>query len=293
LEGFEAVVDELDGSLDFREEVPRVFVMKVRMLERSEGRVVFILEGALRSFANALRRIIIAEVPCMAIYHVVIYENSSVMEDEILAHRLGLIPLKTDLNAYRLPEECECKSEAGCKRCRVRFSLEVRAEEPVVVCSGDLKSENSATVPVSPHIPIVKLARGQGVALEAYAKLGRGKEHARWQPVSVCAYKNLPLINVKEDKCDACGKCVKLCPKRLLKIENGKLVVSNSLLCTLCEDCERACVEGAIKVFYDKSSFVFNVESTGVLSAEELVERAAEILKKKASEFGAQVSRAL
>jgi len=103
------------------------------------------------------------------------------MYDEILAHRLGLIPVTTD-PTYNLPEECTCKSELGCEKCRASLSLEIEASDPVeVVYTSNLKPENPEVKPVSDKIPIVKLAQGQRVKLEAYARLGRGRDHAKWQ----------------------------------------------------------------------------------------------------------------
>lgn len=128
----------------------------------------------------------------MAIDDVMILENNSVMYDEILAHRLGLIPVTTD-QTYNLPEDCTCKSELGCERCRASFSLEIEASDPVeVVYSSHLRPENPDVKPVSDKIPIVKLVQGQKVKLEAYARLGRGKVHAKWQAVSACTYSHDP-----------------------------------------------------------------------------------------------------
>ncbi len=152
----------------------------------------FILRGCDEAFANALRRTVISEVPCMAIDDVFIFANTSVVHDEILAHRLGLVPLKTDLERYVLPERCDCGSELGCKRCRAVLTLDVSAEGEVrTVYSGDLVPEDPNIKPVSPRIPLVKLAPGQTVKLEAYARLGLGKVHAKWQPVSCCVYQQV------------------------------------------------------------------------------------------------------
>jgi DNA-directed RNA polymerase subunit D len=146
------------------------------------------LEGIDRSYANAVRRFCIAEVPAMAIDDVVILENSSVLYDEILAHRLGMIPIKTDLNRYNLPEDCDCGNILGCHKCRVLFVLDAKGKDKVsTVYSGDLVSEDREVRPVSESIPLVKLAQGQSVKLEAYARLGKGKEHAKWQPCTVAA----------------------------------------------------------------------------------------------------------
>ncbi len=139
-----------------------------------------------RAYANAIRRVAISQVPSMAIDDVVILENSSVMFDELVSHRLGLIPLKTNLDRYNLPEDCDCKNALGCPKCRVLLVLDAEATDRVrTVMSGDLISEDPDSKPVSDNIPIVKLAPGQKIKLEAYARLGRGSEHAKWQPTSV------------------------------------------------------------------------------------------------------------
>src|SRR5271154_932307 len=160
-------------------------IPKVKVLEESDEKVSLQIEGIDRSYANAIRRFCISEVPSMAIDDIVILENSSVLYDEILAHRLGMIPLKTDLERYVLPEKCDCGSPLGCQKCRVLLVLDATAKDkPRTVLSGDLVSEDRDIAPTSPNIPIVKLAIGQSVKLEAYARLGKGKEHAKWQPAT-------------------------------------------------------------------------------------------------------------
>jgi DNA-directed RNA polymerase subunit D len=161
---------------------------KVKVLAESDQEVLLQFDGIDRSYGNAIRRFCIAEVPSMAIDDIVILENSSVLYDEILAHRLGMVPLKTDLERYVLPEKCDCGSPLGCQKCRVLLVLDAVAyDKPRTVLSSDLVSEDREIKPVSPNIPIVKLAAGQSVKLEAYARLGRGKEHAKWQPATVAA----------------------------------------------------------------------------------------------------------
>lgn len=163
--------------------------MDIKVLSKDQDTLRFVLSGVKPAFANALRRIMVSEVPVMAIDDVMILENNSVMYDEILAHRLGLIPITTDLESYNLPEECTCKSELGCSKCRASLSLEIEASDPVeVVYTSHLKPENPEIRPVSDKIPIVKLAQGQRVKLEAFARLGKGRTHAKWQPVSAATY---------------------------------------------------------------------------------------------------------
>jgi DNA-directed RNA polymerase subunit D len=160
-------------------------IPKIKVIQETEDSISLQLEGVDRSYANALRRFCISEVPSMAIDDIVILENSSVLYDEILAHRLGMIPLKTDLERYVLPERCDCGSPLGCQKCRVLLVLDATAKDKArTVLSGDLVSEDREIRPVSATIPIVKLAVGQSVKLEAYARLGRGKEHAKWQPAT-------------------------------------------------------------------------------------------------------------
>ncbi len=161
-------------------------MVSIEVIESSDARIRVRLKNIDRAYANALRRVAISQVPVMAIDDVVILENSSVMFDELVAHRLGLIPLKTDLVRYNLPEDCDCKSALGCPKCRVLLVLDSEAtDRPKTVMSSDLVSEDPESKPVSGDIPIVKLAPGQRIKLEAYARLGKGNEHAKWQPTAV------------------------------------------------------------------------------------------------------------
>ncbi|MHC4891317.1 MAG: DNA-directed RNA polymerase subunit D, partial [Planctomycetota bacterium] len=183
--------------------------MKIGVLEKDETNIRLIIKDADVPLMNALRRIALAEVPSMAIDEVVMIENSSILQDEMIAHRLGLTPLKTDLDGYNLPEECECQSEFGCNLCRVTLTMDAESNEGTrAIYSGELISENPDITPVSDKVPITKLAKGQKLKFEAYARLGKGKNHAKWQPVSVCAYKYFPRIEGSSEKCKDCAKCV-------------------------------------------------------------------------------------
>lgn len=266
--------------------------MEIEVLEKDDKNIRLLVRGVDTPFMNALRRNILAEVPCMAIDEVVIIENSSVLHDEIIAHRLGLIPLKTDLESYNLPEECSCKSEFGCNLCRVTLTLDREAKDgTVTVYSGELVSENPNITPVSDKIPIIKLAKGQKLRLEAYARLGKGKIHAKWQPVSMCAYKHMPQIKIDAKNCDACGRCVEICPKKVLAKNGDKIEIRDLLACTLCQDCVDVCPKEppAIEVEWEKNTFIFNLESTGVLPPERILEEALKILDKNLEEFAKQI----
>lgn len=242
----------------------------------------FTIHGATPAFANALRRSMIGEVPTLAIEDIRIYDNTSVLFDEILAHRLGMIPIKTDLSQYTPRAECSCGG-VGCPGCTVTFTLS--AEGPKMVTSGDLISMDPKTVPVLDNIPIIKLWEGQKVVLEATAEVNYGKEHAKWEPTLACGYKEFPVITVSE-KCDGCGKCVSECPRDVLEIADGKVSIrvvngeSKEKDCSMCRLCETACMdseigdESAIKIDADSTRFIFVVESDGSLPVKEIIERA-------------------
>lgn len=266
--------------------------MKIEVLEKDEANLRIIIRDAGVPLMNALRRIALAQVPSMAIDEVVMIENSSILQDEMIAHRLGLTPLKTDLDGYNLPEECSCKSEFGCNLCRVTLTLDAESKDGTrTVYSGELISENPEVIPVSDRVPIIKLAKGQKLKLEAYARLGKGKVHAKWQPVSMCAYKYFPKIDVTSRDCESCTKCVDMCPTKVLGMKDGKVEVRDLLACTLCMDCVDACPQKpkGIKVKWEKNAFIMNIESTGALPPERILQEANKILDKQLKEFAEQV----
>jgi DNA-directed RNA polymerase subunit D len=266
--------------------------VEIEVLEKDDRNMRLLIREAEVPFMNALRRIVLAEVPCMAIDEVVIVENSSILQDEIIAHRLGLIPLKTDLDGYNLPEKCPCKSEFGCNLCRVSLTLDVEAKEGTrTVYSGELISENPDIAPVSNKIPIIKLAKGQKLSLEAYARLGKGKNHAKWQPVSMCTYKFFPKIEIFSKRCDACGKCVEICPRKVLAKTKNKIEIRDLTTCTLCQDCVDVCPQNppAIKISWEENTFIFSLESTGALPPERIMTEAVKILDEQLKEFRSQI----
>ncbi|MHC1579244.1 MAG: DNA-directed RNA polymerase subunit D [Candidatus Alkanophagales archaeon] len=280
--------------------------MEVEILELTDMATKFVLRGVKPYFANALRRAMMTEVPKLAIDEVNVYENTSPLFDEILALRLALIPLRAEnIDEFVFPEECECKGE-GCGFCQVSFTLTARSPEGVgqrVVYSDELVSSDERVRPY-PNIPIVKLisrevridgiktVSRQSLMIEAIARLGLGKKHAKWQPVTACGYKNIPVIEVDEERCDACGRCVEECPKRILEVDeaSGTVTVRDEKLCSLCKLCEGACDRNAIRVLYDRQSFIFNVESDGSYDVWEIVLRAAKALKKKYMKLRAEVA---
>ena len=154
----------------------------LEVLSQDEQRISIKLKGIPLQYANALRRICLNGVPVFAIDTVDIVENTSVLADEGLAHRLGLIPLKTDLSEFK--DLADIKTDDSTNR--VMLTLDSGdANETRTVLSSELTSEDNYVKPISDKIPIVELAPGQRIKVEAYARLGRGLEHAKWNSSNI------------------------------------------------------------------------------------------------------------
>ena len=259
--------------------------IEIRRLEGDE--MEFTLSNSNPAFANALRRAAMREVPLMAIDEVEFVMNDSAMYDEVISHRLGLVPLHTPLKGYVLPEECGCR-EGRCAKCSV--SLTLKREGPATVTSGDLKSGDEEVTPVSGSIPIVRLEEGQCLELTAIARLGFGKNHAKWQP-GIVGYKYMPVFELDKKLCDGCGACVKACPLNLIELVREKPEFRDLALCTLCDGCQESCPPGAIKVRGDPTKFLFRVESTGSISPDQILLNAMGALEKKLNEFSRQARK--
>lgn len=158
----------------------------LEVVSKESNRMSVRLKGIPLQYANSIRRICLNGVPVFAVDTVDIIENSSVLADEGLAHRLGLIPLRTDLSRFNEPSKCPCKSETGCSNCRVMLVLDSGdADTTRTVLSGEITSEDNIVKPISDKIPVVQLAPGQKIKVEAYARLGRGSEHSKWNSANI------------------------------------------------------------------------------------------------------------
>ena len=143
------------------------------VISKDSQKIAIKLKGVPLQYANALRRVCLNGVPVFAIDTVDIIENTSVLPDEGLAHRLGLIPLKTDLKRFNESDKVLLVLDSG------------ESNETRSVLSSELSSEDETVKPVSEKIPIVQLAPGQKIKIECYARLGRGTEHAKWNSSNI------------------------------------------------------------------------------------------------------------
>ena len=150
--------------------------MSLEITNENDEKISVKIKGVPLQYANALRRICLNGVPIYAVESIDVLENSSVLADEGVAHRVGLIPLKTDLSA----------SKDGNENDKIMLTLDSGvSDETRTILSGELKSQDESVIPTSNDIPIVTLAPGQSIKFEAYARLGKGTEHARWNSANV------------------------------------------------------------------------------------------------------------
>jgi len=158
----------------------------LEIISRDSQKISVKLKGVPIHYANALRRICLNGVPVFAIDTIDIIENSSILPDEGLAHRLGLIPITTDLSRFNEPSKCDCDSESGCSNCKVMLVLDTgKSDVTRTVLSNELSSEDDSIKSISDKISIVQLAPGQRIKVECYARLGRGSDHAKWNSANI------------------------------------------------------------------------------------------------------------
>ncbi len=273
--------------------------MKIEVIEHIQNKnqdlMKFILEGVSVELANAFRRIILTEVPSMAITEVLFVENDSVLFDEMIAHRLALIPLTTDLKNYNLPDECSCGGQ-GCTLCQVQLECDVRAQNnEVIVYSGDLKSMDEKIRPVSDKIIIGKLGKKSSIVFEAYAQLGIGMDHAKFQPVCSVGYKYFPDVKIDN------SKMTETDVDEVIKHDHTKLFIKKDGKLALVDDywkgpdftgsAERYVPHGAIQTNYTPNKFIFTIEGTGALPIKEILSKAIEIFLEKLDEFEDQLKK--
>lgn len=242
--------------------------MEIKKISEKNNITRLLVKGSDIAMMNAVRRAVLNSVPTLAIEDVSIYENSSVLFDEYLAHRLAMVPIKTDLKRHKPGD-------------KVKMLLE--KEGPATVYSRDLKSTDPRAEAVSKGIPLVKLNKGQKIKMEMQAVMGTGKVHAKWQPAAI-GYRELPIIAANKN-CDLCGKCVEACARKLLEMKAKKIELKDVLECDLCGKCRDACEKGALDLDYECSSFLLVIDNHGNLKINEMLLKAVEALDEKNKEF--------
>ncbi|GIL92055.1 hypothetical protein Vretimale_14969 [Volvox reticuliferus] len=287
----------------------------------------FDMIGVDPAIANALRRILIAEVPTMAIEHVFVINNTSIIQDEVLAHRLGLVPLLIPPHLF----EAKMAEEAPSEKNTVVFKLDVTAKrhrdgsiENEKVLSSDLVwlpggselpeettcrfasgqahlfTEPSTPAPRAVHdnILLAKLRPGQTIILEAHATKGTGKEHAKWSPVATAWYRLHPEVHMLKDvpaDSDVGRELMATCPGLFVADEKGLIRANNArghemVLEKLRRLLEQELFSSAVAYRKKKDHFIFTIESSGVLPPQELLAQALDILGEKARNLATKLT---
>ena len=294
----------IENYSDSQNWTPELFskLTNIEIKSKTKEELVFDITGVDPTLVNTLRRIMIAEIPTMAIETVIINQNTSIIPDEILAHRLGLIPILADADDFEEKKENEDFNEKNC----IKFTLNVKCEKNkngVVnneqIFSRDLnleflgdqknkfydnKTKKYTIGLVNDDIYLNKLAPGMEIDLVCYCVKGIGRTHAKWSPVCTAYYKLLNKINIiKEISGNDAEELKQLCPKGVFIVnKKGNAEVGNIRECTSCRECIR---QDKFKDFIELGKiadhYEFHIESVGMYTPESIFFRAINVLKNK------------
>ncbi|PIN88027.1 DNA-directed RNA polymerase subunit D [Candidatus Woesearchaeota archaeon CG10_big_fil_rev_8_21_14_0_10_32_24] len=252
--------------------------MKLEKLQdkKKDGKLTFLMKGTNEVFANTVRRLILDEVPTLAVEDVEIKENSSALFDEMLALRLGLLPIKTDLKSYRLPEN---EAEIAEKSARCTLQIKLKSSKKGDVLAGEAESSDPKCTFVHEEMPVVRLLAKQKLDVTMTAVMGQGKEHVKWAP-GWAFYRKVADIKVGKVDVEALAKINK---DGVFKISAGKVTVDQEKVYQsyLLEQYDN--LEGIDITYSD--DIIFNLESWGQLSCKEILAEAADILINKVEEM--------
>eukprot|EP01122_Echinamoeba_exundans_P011954 TRINITY_DN4905_c0_g1_i1.p2 TRINITY_DN4905_c0_g1~~TRINITY_DN4905_c0_g1_i1.p2 ORF type:complete len:400 (+),score=94.41 TRINITY_DN4905_c0_g1_i1:87-1202(+) len=302
---------------------------KIKILESLPNELSFDLIGVDASIANALRRIMIAEVPTMAFESIYFQNNTSIIPDEQLAHRLGLLPIHadaskfdyhkpggelsdTDTLLFELKVKCP-KFEKDAKKAINGREIVDEEHGVIPVLDGRVYSNMMRFVPsgdqdeiypdgislVHGDILIAQLRPGQEIDASCYAHKGIGRDHAKWSPVCPASYQLLPEVTItKPIEGAQAEQLVKTCPMGVFDIEDmGKKAlprarVKNPRSCTVCRECIRD-KEWAdnIKITRKRDHFIFTIESVGQIPPREIFEAAIKVFLTKIEILSAQLGK--
>jgi DNA-directed RNA polymerase I and III subunit RPAC1 len=269
----------------------------VNITRFSSDEFVAEIKGLDLPFANSIRRMLLGDVETLCIDKVFFYENSSIMNDEMIAHRLGLIPISIDSSFLKYlssqNEQMKHKIFFELKTLHPRFSSKKTSVysnlltwKPYGLCSNLLK--NFKVKPVFRDILILKLNPGQKIHCECHCQLGKGSVHAKFSPVATAFYRIFPKVKILKEITDENAMTIfNKCPVKVFSIRKKKekriLYTSSPKYCTFCKECLGSFDEETypIKIGREKDKITFVIESTGVMSPEKLFSRAVLLLVGK------------
>jgi DNA-directed RNA polymerase subunit D len=273
--------------------------MEIKILEKKEDSLRLLLSQTDPSYVNALRRVLIADVPKMAIEDVEFhlgpiraedgkeYESVSPLFDEIIAHRLGLVPIPTDLGLYNQRQDCPSCHGEGCPSCTIIYSINKRG--PGVVTSADLEPIGDPKLrPKDQGIPIVELSDGQAILIYATAQLGTGKDHAKWQATQGVGHQYYPVLKAGSKNLDAFDPEVPFCTSHMVTTALEDEVVELPSDCKVCKRFMDTYKVDSVKVSNDPTRIILQFETDGTIGAKEALAKALELLAQRFSDVAAQ-----
>lgn len=248
------------------------FKMNTTLLEKTDDQLTFVLSGSTVSFVNALRRIVLDSVPIMAVDTVEMRKNDSPLYDEMLAHRIGLVPLTTDLKAYKPRDVCSCAGE-GCMSCEVKLTLKKKG--PCNVYASDFESSDPHVKAAYPEMLLVKLFDEQELDLVAVAALGGGKQHAK-HSAGYLTYRYVPTVKAKEGT-----DLAKIKDSLSVDIITGGKIDAKKVLMANMDHLSALFDSGDLMLEQSDTDFIITIESYGSLPPKEILQEAAKHLETK------------
>ena len=234
---------------------------EIDIIERDDRSARFVARGLTPAFANGIRRAMIADVPTLSIDDVRVIENSSVLFDEVIGLRLGLVPLTSPVGEFEPGES-------------VTLSLDV--EGPGTAYSGDLVSSDDLVQPAEENVPIIELKEGQRLAVEVEAVLGSGRDHAKHQGGVSVGYRYLQTVEVGDELDDYEERAPQIV--RGVIEEDGELVPAEEFG----NDLTNRYPDREVEVRDVEDAFVFHVETDGSFPVDELVTAATRSIHDRA-----------
>ncbi len=237
----------------------------MELVNKKENQITFKTEIS-ESLANSIRRYV-SHILTLAVDEIEISKNDSPLYDETIAHRIGLIPLKTN------------KTING----KIEINFDLDSQKEGFVYSGEMVSSEKNAEVVYDKMPITILPKGHELKLKATAKAGIGREHSKFSP-GMIFYRE--IFNVKLN-----GNCplelIDICPKKVFEEKNNKVVVKDSQKCDFCEECLIK-FNDKIKIEPTKEVLI-TVESFGQIPPKEIFKKSIENLKKDLSDISKKI----
>src|SRR3989440_1192851 len=274
----------------------------MKVLNAAPESMRLLIEETEPSYANALRRVLVSDVPKMAIEDVEFhlgpirgeegreYKGGPPLLAELTPPRLALVPTPTALGLYNRREDCPTCHGEGCPNCTIIYSVNKRG--PGIVTSGDLEPIGDAKLrPADQKIPIVKLGDGQAMLVYATAVLGNGKDHAKWQSTHGVGYRYYPTLKAGTKTLDALDPAVPFCESHMQSTATEEEETLE--LASDCKTCKKFIDQykvESVKAGNDPTRIVMEFETDGSLSAKAVLVAALDILAKRFSELASHAT---